>query len=142
MINSPLYDEFDTDGSVIETIKLDGYFEEGWEEYDYYISDHRPLGLKIKNISSLGETELSLNDEGLKIYPNPFTTKTTIDFNSTTKPAKLVIHNMYQQIVAEVELPTSQSEFIWDADDLGAGFYYISMIIDNRTITTKKLLKL
>tara|TARA_B100001971_G_C18100252_1_gene488424 strand:- start:282 stop:950 length:669 start_codon:yes stop_codon:yes gene_type:complete len=45
LITNELFDELDN--SDIQTIKIDEYLEGGWNEYDQYISDHRPVGIKF-----------------------------------------------------------------------------------------------
>ena len=44
-----------------QTIKIDDYIDGGWNEYDYNISDHRPVAIKIFNFT----TFYDLNDDGL-----------------------------------------------------------------------------
>ena len=48
LITNELFDEFDNEGSSIQTIRLEEYFDNGWTEYENYISDHRPVGLRLK----------------------------------------------------------------------------------------------
>ena len=48
LITNELFDEFDNEGSSIETIHLEEFFDNGWNEYENYISDHRPVGLRLK----------------------------------------------------------------------------------------------
>ena len=48
LITNELFDEFDNEGSSVQTIRLEEYFDNGWAEYENYISDHRPVGLRLK----------------------------------------------------------------------------------------------
>ena len=48
LITNELFDEFDNEGSSVQTIRLEEYFDNGWTEYENYISDHRPVGLQLK----------------------------------------------------------------------------------------------
>ena len=43
-----LFDEFNNEGSSVQTIRIEEYFDNGWTEYENYISDHRPVGLRLK----------------------------------------------------------------------------------------------
>jgi len=45
LITSELFDELDD--SDVQTIKIDEYLDGGWSEYDYNISDHRPVAIKF-----------------------------------------------------------------------------------------------
>ena len=48
LITNELFDEFDNEGSSVQTIRLEEYFDNSWTEYENYISDHRPVGLRLK----------------------------------------------------------------------------------------------
>jgi len=48
LITNELFDEFKNKGSSVQTIRLEEYFDNGWTEYENYISDHRPVGLRLK----------------------------------------------------------------------------------------------
>ena len=47
LINEPLFDEFDSQTSVVRVIRVDDYLENGWSEYDQNISDHRPVAWRF-----------------------------------------------------------------------------------------------
>ncbi|MBN2601187.1 MAG: endonuclease/exonuclease/phosphatase family protein, partial [Candidatus Marinimicrobia bacterium] len=53
IISDELFDEFEDNSSVIQTILIDHYFSSGWNEYALTISDHRPVGLKFRFIRTL-----------------------------------------------------------------------------------------
>jgi len=46
LINKNLFDEFDNN-SIVNTIKIEEYFENGSSEYDNNVSDHRPVSFKF-----------------------------------------------------------------------------------------------
>ena len=48
LITNELFNEFENEGSSVQTIRLEEYFDNGWSEYENYISDHRPVGLRLK----------------------------------------------------------------------------------------------
>ena len=48
LITNELFDEFENEGSSVQTIRLEEYFDNGWTDYEKYISDHRPVGLRLK----------------------------------------------------------------------------------------------
>ncbi|MCK4312376.1 MAG: hypothetical protein KAW88_06550, partial [Candidatus Cloacimonetes bacterium] len=48
LITNELFDEFEDTLSTVETIKIDQYIDGGWIEYETNVSDHRPVGLKLK----------------------------------------------------------------------------------------------
>ena len=48
LITNELFDEFANTESSVETIRVEEYFDNGWTDYEKYISDHRPVGLNLK----------------------------------------------------------------------------------------------
>ena len=53
LISDDLFDEFENPNSKIETLKLDNYLN-GWNEYDTFLSDHRPVMISL-SLTTLGD---------------------------------------------------------------------------------------
>ena len=47
LITNELFDEFKNSGAKVETIHIEDYFDGGWNEYYNFVSDHRPVGLRL-----------------------------------------------------------------------------------------------
>ena len=47
LITNELFDSFSLTSSTVQTLRLDDYLDGGWGEYDLYLSDHRPIALKL-----------------------------------------------------------------------------------------------
>ena len=47
LITNELFDEFEASNAKVETIHVEDYFDGGWNEYDNFVSDHRPVGLRL-----------------------------------------------------------------------------------------------
>ena len=47
LITNELFDEFKNPDSKVETIHIENYFDGGWNEYENFVSDHRPVGLRL-----------------------------------------------------------------------------------------------
>ena len=47
LITNELFDDFENLGSTVETIHIENYFHGGWNEYENFVSDHRPVGLRL-----------------------------------------------------------------------------------------------
>ena len=88
-------------------------------------------------------------------YPNPFNPITTISFNISRKDAKdaeIVIYNIKGQKVRVLQIPQIQpiqpiNHVIWNGTDennhpVSSGIYFYKLIVDDKTITTKKCLLL
>ena len=48
LITNELFDEFEHPSSTVQTIHIEDFFEGGWNDYEKYVSDHRPVGLSLK----------------------------------------------------------------------------------------------
>lgn len=142
LMTNELFDDFYSDGSDVQTIKLDEYFPEGFEEYDYYVSDHRPVALKIKISSHLGIEKISQSIIKLTIYPNPFKSVTTISFDLSSENSRLEIYNMAGQIIKKFDILNNQSSVVWNANEYPEGIYFVKLIVENRLGAIKKMLLL
>ena len=49
--------EFEPDSITTTTLRLDDNMLGGWAKYDDYISDHRPMGIKLSNFMNLAPTQ-------------------------------------------------------------------------------------
>ena len=80
----------------------------------------------------------------LTINPNPFSTSTTIAFEST-QPGKveLKIYNQLGELVEVIQTNTQAGKqtVTWDASNLPSGIYFVRLQIDNELIT-RKMIKL
>jgi len=47
LISNELFDDFANPLSGCETIIAEEYLQGGWQEYDNYVSDHRPVGILL-----------------------------------------------------------------------------------------------
>ncbi len=137
LITNELFGEYINDGSSVETIRLDDYFS-SWYGYDNNVSDHRPVGVKIKTNASLGIDDIAVADSFLN-YPNPFKSKTTIYFNPVLAVAEVEIFNMKQQRVQHFDIDVNQSSVVWNTDGVEAGIYFSRLIVEGRIMAVRKM---
>jgi len=74
----------------------------------------------------------------MEIYPNPFNSSTTIQFNTTVKNVELSIYNMFGQNVKTIK-NISGDKIKIDRDNLSCGVYFVRLTKDNKVIATEKL---
>jgi len=48
LVTNELFDELSRTGTEVTTIHVDDYFSNGWNAYEVALSDHRPVGFKIR----------------------------------------------------------------------------------------------
>jgi hypothetical protein len=77
----------------------------------------------------------------IQIFPNPFTTHTTIEFNlPQTSTVSIQIFNAMGVKVAELhhgQLPAGQQQFTWHAGDLPKGLYFCRVQAGQEAFTQK-----
>tara|TARA_R110000787_G_scaffold96415_5_gene199802 strand:+ start:20442 stop:21605 length:1164 start_codon:yes stop_codon:yes gene_type:complete len=139
MITNELFDEFEQNDSEITTIKIDEYLTNGWSEYDENISDHRPVGLKLKIDSNLDLNDIS--NVKLKFYntPNPFQLETTLSFNSFTEIQEIEIFNINGQKVSSIKNLMGKTSIKWNAEGFPNGIYIAKLIRNNYHVSTTKI---
>lgn len=73
-----------------------------------------------------------------KCYPNPFTTKITIQTEIVLKNASLIVYNSFGQRIKQMDNISGQS-FTLHRDNLPSGVYFLQVTQDNNTLITDKL---
>ena len=74
----------------------------------------------------------------MSIFPNPFSTQTTLQTDKFFKDATLTVYNLYGQTVKQIDNLSGQT-IIFHRDNLPSGLYLIRLIQDNKIITADKL---
>jgi hypothetical protein len=120
------YRIWDGDGDGIERIDMGAF------EFD------APIFVGIP------QSEIANTKYEIQIFPNPFTTHTTIEFNlPQTSLVSIHIFNAMGAKVAELQhgqLPAGQQQFRWDVGDLPKGMYLCRVKIGNE-VATRKIVK-
>ena len=140
LITNELFDEFDNDSSVIQTIKIDEYITGGWWEYDENISDHRPVAIKFSMNPNLSVTDFTLTTPNFINYPNPFNSETTFSFKIPNGSVDIEIINIQGQTVFAEKIPIGETSIIWNAEGFPDGLYLAKLLLNNNDIATLKLI--
>ncbi len=131
MITNELFDDFEDPESEIMTIRIDDYLENGFWEYESYVSDHRPVGLKLmphEGISSIGERS---DISKISISPNPCSGLATIQFEKLSAPAVMEIRNPSGQLIETKQLHSGEEKISFNTLDLNQGIYLVYIISKN-----------
>ena len=140
LITNELFDEFNNSNSSTQTIKIEDYLTNGWNEYDTNVSDHRPVGLKIASDSFIGIDDFNIAKTKLYNYPNPVTSETTLHFNTTQNKASIEIFTSTGQKIHTIQISKGQNTTIWNVENFSNGLYFAKYIAPNTVIATSKIL--
>jgi hypothetical protein len=94
-----------------------------------------PLGV----ISGLNDSALKSEINHFKIFPNPFSTQTTLLTNTPLHNATIIVDNYFGQTVKQITNISSQS-IIFQRGNLPSGLYFLHLLQDNNTIMTAKII--
>ena len=72
------------------------------------------------------------------IYPNPFSSQTTLQTDKTFKDATLTVYSLYGQSVKQINNLSGQT-IILNRDNLPSGLYFVRLTEENKIITVDKL---
>jgi len=139
LISNELFDEFNDEATVITTLRIDDYLENGFWEYEQNVSDHRPVAIKFKTEpGSAGFGDYNQNKKYLQVSPNPFSGKTTITFDSSDENLTIQIFDATGQLIKEEIPEKGQTNYNWSASGNLPGIYFIRLKSGNGIITTQK----
>lgn len=142
IITNELFGAFENDTSEIRVVRIDDYLAGGWDEYDQYVSDHRPVALKLMPDNSLVLEDLKVSEYLISNYPNPFFQETLLSFPFLKADAEIIVSNVFGQIVFKQHIEKGQTSQKWNAFGFPKGIYFATLISDNKIIAFSKLILL
>ena len=139
MITNELFDEFESNDAEILTIKIDDYLENGFWEYEQYVSDHRPVGLKIKPVQGSAGIFGPQLQAKLDIYPNPASGPAGIRFDPAPQKTHLELTTLSGRLVKTIAVEAGQTSATLHSQGNPDGIYFIRLISGNRLMAVEKL---
>jgi len=91
------------------------------------------------NITASTGIENLEKQNGVTIYPNPFSSETILKTNVNLNNATLTVYNSFGQTVKQIKNINGQTVTL-SRDNLASGMYFIRLTQDNQVIATKKLI--
>ena len=141
--NGSLDNTFDSAGIVITPMGLNTYASSiaiqsngkivvaGRNQNDFTL-------VRYNNNIAIEINEIANHNTEIKIFPNPFSTLTTLQSENTFKDATLTVCNLYGQEVKSLKNLSGQT-IILNRDNLPQGLYFIQLTENNKTISVEKL---
>lgn len=137
LITNELFDDFNRQESYIETQKIDEYMG-GWWNYDSHVSDHRPVGLKLKMKTS--DVKSKPTDNWFAIYPNPGKGETRIIVNKPADFSDIKVFNMQGQLVSRIALDAKTKVNHYVKLQLNPGLYMVCFENNGQIFESKRLI--
>ncbi len=137
MISNELFFMFGEDGADIKTIKLDEYFQGGFDEYDEKVSDHRPLAIKFPVPENFGAKENKSLENLVRISPNPAGSFINIRINEKLSIQKLELYSATGSMILEKYKPSERI----DVTAIPSGLYLLLIYFDDAVISRKVMIK-
>jgi len=138
LITNEIFNEFSDPISEIQTIKVDNFMAGGLANYDYYISDHRPVGLKIK-VNSSAQSLTEVPSTNIKFFPNPTNGHLSIDLTESKQATEIKIIDLYGKLIYSMHYQGGQ--FVDIKFEGPAGIYLLSIESGNNKYVTKLVKK-
>jgi photosystem II stability/assembly factor-like uncharacterized protein len=135
-INSGMNWTAQTSG-VIDSLFSIYIIPQGGANTGYAVGDHGKI-IKTSNGGVFVEENQS-KESVISIFPNPFSTSTTLQTTINLKSATLSIYNALGQEIKTIN-NISGKQITLQRDNLPEGIYFIRLTEDNETIATKKLM--
>ncbi len=105
LISDELFSFFLDPSASALTVRVDDFLPNGWADYDQFLSDHRPVGLKIPFSPSIGSEEQEKEVNWL--VPNPTSKDVEIDLSelSNTESVEIRVYDASGKCVLEERCP-------------------------------------
>ena len=140
LITDDLFDDFATAYSGVQVIKIENHLSGGWSSYDYHISDHRPVAMKIYfdpgNVTVVDQVE---NKPEVNIYPIPAKEFVSLLGNCAGYFQNIQVYNQAGQQLNTLEVEEAQMSVRVDVSDLPDGVYFIQARYENGNTETRKI---
>ncbi len=135
-----------TDSAFVARYNLNGGVGASIIEYTFFNQDIPDSSINVFVVfdsSPLDINDLIFKDVTISdIYPNPATKNISIDYRipSSIKNSKLILFDLYGNIVLEKCLEINSSKLETDITGLQSGIYFYTILLDNRMYSARKLI--
>lgn len=131
-----IYPGYDSNGDLIVNSSDDGH--------ELFFVVQNPYWSDVLNFLNTNCGPTGLNNpveeiKTIKIYPNPFSTQTTLETDNPLHNTTLTVDNCFGQTVAQIKNLSGQT-VTFSRDNLPSGLYLLRLTENSKVITTKKLL--
>lgn len=131
-----IYPGYDSNGDLIVDGSDDGH--------ELFFAVQNPYWADVLNFLNINCSPTGLNNpveeiKVISIYPNPFSSQTTLQTDNPLHNATLTVDNCFGQTVKQIKNISGQTVAL-SRDNLSSGLYFLHLTQDNQVIATKKIL--
>ena len=105
---------------------------------DYLVSGQTSFACGINGVTSIQAISMYDEDEDVYVYPNPFSTQTTLQTSKMFIDATLTVYNSFGQQVKQLKNISGQAVTL-HMDTLPSGLYFTRLTQDNKIIARNNL---
>lgn len=129
-------------GNFVSSCAHETFLGGGWPMSYYFIDDisvtQIPSCDKMTVCSTVGINEAETENK-FQLYPNPFSSSTTLRADKILKGVTLTVYNSLGQQVKQIKNISGQTITLY-RDNLPSGLYFIRLTQDNKTLKADKLI--
>ena len=126
-VTNELFSALDNTGSAVETIRVDDAFQGGYWVYQDYISDHRPVGIKLSLPADLGTETPALSNNSLICAPNPSKEDISVTFPILQNEASLTLTDIHGRLLGQWTIGKGNSKALLNSREFPEGLYFIRL---------------
>lgn len=101
-------------------------------------SDADTAGWRRPVSEMVGIYETNISNAFISVYPNPFSTQTTLQTDKILKDVTLTVYNSFGQTVKQIKNILGQTVTL-SRDNLASGLYFVRLTEENKIIAVDKL---
>lgn len=99
----------------------------------------KEINVRVTDFFSSDLLFLGGNNKFNNLFPNPATTYAAMNYACESDNAKIILQNVLGSIIHEYEIDNTKDRLIIDTENLKAGVYFYTLLIDGEGLATKKL---
>ena len=137
LISDELFSFFPDPSASALTVRVDDFLPNGWADYDQFLSDHRPVGLRFPFSPSIGSKEQE--QEVHWLVPNPTSKDVEIDLSelSNTENVEIRVYDASGKCVLEERCPSTDRLCIELPE--ARGMYTVDLVSGDQRRTARVL---
>lgn len=125
VLTRPLFEALERAGSQTRCLRIGDYLPGGWTEYETYVSDHRPVGLKLAVSTPTSQAAPSDASGALRLRPTY--AHVDVDLPSNHTDASLVLYDAMGRLLRRMQVPDGRARQRILLEDVPRGLVVVQL---------------